>query len=279
MFVREGGHWVQQQELEPSDGTTGDSFGNSVALNALGNEAVIGAPGHNGGQGAAYVFVHQGGQWAQQQELQATDGASGDLFGYSVAMDALGDEAVIGSPEHNGYDGASYVFVHRGGQWAQQAELQASDGGFGDEFGISVAVNALGDETIAGAIGHNGVVGAAYVFVRQGGQWTQQAELQPADGTPGDGYGISVALDALGNEGLVGAYAQNGGQGVAYLYERGDGQWALQRELAAPDGAPDDVFGYSVTLNALGDEALVGAPRHNAIKGAGYVFNDLYGGH
>lgn len=275
VFVRQGAGWVQQAELQPSDGQSGDTFGTSVWLNALGNEAIAGAPSHNASEGAAYVFVHQGGGWVQQAELQPSDGASGDGFGYSVALDALGEEALVGSPEHGGLNGAAYVFLQRDGSWVQQAELVASDGAPGDLFGISVALDALGGEALVGAIGHNGVVGAAYVFVRQGRGWVEQAELVPSDGTPGDGYGISVALNALGDRAIVGAYAQNAAEGAAYVYQRQGVAWVQRYELQPADGAPQDVFGLTVSFDAIGDEALVGAPRHDAIKGAAYVFPDL----
>jgi FG-GAP repeat len=275
VFVHQGAAWVQQAELQPSDGQSGDGFGVSVWLNALGNEAIAGAPSHNAAEGAAYVFLQRGGGWVQEAELVPSDGASGDGFGYSVALDALGEEALVGSPEHNGLNGAAYVFAQRGGGWVQQQELVASNGAPGDLFGISVALDAVGSEAIAGAIGHNGVVGAAYVFVRQGGGWVQQAELVPSDGTPGDGFGISVALNALGDRTIVGAYAQNAGEGAAYVFARQGGAWIQRYELQPADGAPQDVFGYAVSLDAVGGEALVGAPRHDAIKGAAYVFPDL----
>ncbi len=275
VYVNKDGTWSEQQELVPGDALPGDisDFGFSVSINAVGNQVLVGAPSHNS-VGAAYVFVRHGDTWVQQQELQPSDGAPGDGFGWSVALDYPGDEAVIGSPEHNVFVGSAYVFVHRDDGWRQQQELQPSDGTTGDVFGISVAVDAPGDEAIVGAIGHNGVVGAAYVFARRGDQWSQQAELQPSDGTPGDGFGISVALNAFGNKALVGAYAQDAGQGAAYVFGRWGDDWRQQRELHADD-AQVDLFGYSVSLNAFGDEGLVGAPGHDGGTGAAYVVEGI----
>lgn len=275
VFSDRHGTWVQQQELQASDAQVGDGFGISVSLNALGNKAIIGAPNHNLAVGAAYVFVDQDGTWVQQQELEPSDGAPNDGFGYSVALNALGLEAVIGSPEHNNYYGAAYVFVRRGDGWVQQQELHASDGQPGDLFGYSVAVNALGDETIVGAWARNAYQGAAYVFARQDDEWVQQQELQASDGVPDDRFGISVSLNALGDRALIGAYGREAGtgQGAAYLFVGQGARWSQQQELQAFDGAPDDYFGFSVSLNAVGDEALIGALGHDAGQGAAYVID------
>lgn len=112
-------------------------------------------------------------------KLIASDGAADDQFGYSVAVH--GDTAVIGAPEDddNGFDsGSAYIFVRSGTGWSEQAKLTASDGGGGDAFGFSVAVH--GDTAVIGAWGDDGVTtrsGAAYVFVRTGTGWSEQAKL------------------------------------------------------------------------------------------------------
>jgi len=85
-----GTAWTEQQELTPSDGMAAESFGVSVSVS--GDTAVIGAGSRNNGQGAAYVFVRSNGVWTEQQELAASDGATGDYFGNSVSVS--GDTAV-----------------------------------------------------------------------------------------------------------------------------------------------------------------------------------------
>ena len=112
--------WTQQQELTAADGARDDEFGNSVAVS--GNTAIIGAWGKNSlylpgdpmtavaPQGAAYVFTCSGTpcSWTQQQELTASDGASDDEFGNSVAVS--GETVIIGAAYKNSYQGAAYVF-------------------------------------------------------------------------------------------------------------------------------------------------------------------------
>ena len=127
------------------------------------------------------------------------------------------------------------------------------------------------------------VAGAAYVFTRAAGTWTQQAQLVADDGAEEAFFGRSVALS--GDTALIGApgYVSEGGAkaGVAYLFTRGPGGvWAHQAKLAAADTAAGDLFGHAV---ALSDErALVGARWHGAAgkakAGAAYVFTRGVGG-
>jgi hypothetical protein len=270
--------WTQNAELTAPDGTAGGYFGYSVALS--GNTAVVGAQGDGPPVlGSAYVFVRSGSGWSLQQELTASDGVQGDIFGVSVAVS--GDTVVVGAKYKtigsNPYQGAAYVFVRSGTAWSQQQELTSSDGATPDNFGNSVAVS--GDTVVVGAynktIGSNPGQGAAYVFVRSGTVWSQQQELTSSDGAANDLFGSSVSLD--GDSTLVGAACQEGCnlvQGAAYVFVRNGTAWSQQQELTSSDGAAFDNFGASVSLD--GDTALVGAVRKtigaNPSQGAAYVF-------
>src|SRR5262249_13605387 len=140
-------------------------------------------------------------------ELTAADGAANDLFGSSVALSGDGNTALVGAPAKTigttAAQGAAYVFVRSGSIWSQQAELTAADGAARDAFGESVALSRDGNTALVGAyaktIGANTSQGAAYVFVRGGSAWSQQAEFIAADGTLGDYFGLSAALSADGN--------------------------------------------------------------------------------
>jgi len=290
--------FVQQAELTASDGAAGDQFGFSIALSGDGNTAVVGAFGHtvNGNvyQGAAYVFTNSGGNWSQQAELSASDGAAGDWFGDSVALSGDGNTAVLGASGHavngNQIQGAAYVFTNSAGSWSQQAELTASDGVYDDEFGISVALSSDGNTALVGALfhtvnGNTNYQGAAYVFANSAGSWSQQQELTASDGAGGDLFGNSVTLSSDGNTALVGAYAHtvNGNryQGAGYVFTNSAGSWSQQQELTASDGAESDYFGNSVALSSDGNTALVGAYAHtvngNRYQGAAYVFTNSAG--
>ncbi len=284
---------VQQAELMPADAVT---FGWSVAADA--NTIVVGAPltmvGSNHGQGAVYVFVRSGGAWKEQQELTASDGAEGDQLGISVALS--GDTVVagawgVGSGE-NSYQGAAYVFVRSGTTWVEQAELTASDLGGGAEFGYSVAV--AGDTAVVGSpnVPDSHGLGAAYVFVRNGGVWQKNAELTvPQPDTLCQQFcffGWSVAI--LGaNEPqsiVVGAPLARDHAGAAFFFFGSGHRWSRPQELVADDGVAGDQLGYSVAIGLVpgsaSQEVQAGAPfatvNHQAGKGAVYAFRGMPGG-
>lgn len=282
VFVRSGITWTQQGRLTADDGDAGDYFGYSVALS--GDTALIGAYGDDtpggGDAGSAYVFFRNGNIWSQQAHLFASDGATSDLFGYSVGLS--GDTALVGAfgNDISGIAdiGAAYIFVRNGDAWSQQAELTASDKAAGDQFGVSVAIS--GDTALAGAnVANPGGLadaGSAYVFTRSGNSWSEQAKLIASDRAVSDFFGDKVALN--GDTALVGAPIANttGGAdaGAAYVFTRSGSTWTEQVKLTASDGAASDYFGYAVALS--GDTALVGAYLDNTIAGAyagsAYVF-------
>ena len=120
---------TQPVTLNASDGTPLDRFG--TALDVDGNFAIIGAPGHadNGVEsGAAYIFRDDVTTWAEVAKLTASDGASGDQFGFSVAI--KGDYVVVGAPEKDdvgSHSGAVYVFQQSGNTWMETAKLSSTN--------------------------------------------------------------------------------------------------------------------------------------------------------
>ncbi|MCX6671916.1 MAG: leucine-rich repeat protein, partial [Euryarchaeota archaeon] len=218
VFTRNGTTWTQQAKLLASDGRASDNFGFSVSLN--GGAALIGACADNdNGQfsGSVYVFTRTGTTWTQQQKLLASDGASGDNFGYSVFLS--GDTALIGAP-YDDNNGSAYVFTRTGTTWTQQQKLLASDGAAGDRFGCSFAVS--GDTALIGAKydGDNGdESGSAYVFTRTGITWTQQQKLVASDGAAADTFGDSVSLS--GGTALIGAHGSEFDTGAGYVFTKG----------------------------------------------------------
>ncbi|MBL8696059.1 MAG: FG-GAP repeat protein [Planctomycetes bacterium] len=227
------------------------------------------ATGVNGNQannslwsaGAAYVFVGSGGNWSQHAYLKASNTEAGDYFGWSVAVS--GDTVVVGAWREgsnttgvNGNQsdnstlggGAVYVFVRAHGVWSQQAYLKASNtpnSGIGDGFGGSVAIS--GDRVVVGAVGEDSSAtdmngnqadnsfmdsGAAYIFVRSSGAWSQQAYVKASNTGAEDYFGGSVAIS--GDTVVVGARQEdsnangvNGNQtdnsafnsGTAYIFD------------------------------------------------------------
>ncbi len=261
VFVRSGIAWTQQAELAASDGFRYDVFGASVSVN--GDTMVAGAPDRNIATGAAYVFVRSGSAWTQQAELTASDGAPVDMLGTSVSVS--GNTLVAGALK-NSVGGAAYVFVRSGTVWSQQAELVASDGASGNNFGQSVCVS--GSTIVSGAPGRINFTGAAYVFVGRGGSWTQEAELTASHGVAGDNFGTAVSIhrDSM----VVGALGRNNNTGAAYLFTRSNTVWTQHPKLIASDGVSGDEFGRSVSIS--GDTIVAGAPGKNGGAGAAYVY-------
>ncbi|MBD2703814.1 FG-GAP repeat protein [Spirosoma sp. BT702] len=259
-------------------GVLGDSFGQSVSI--WGDYALIGAPQDvvNGqlSQGSAYVFVRIGRAWTQQAKLLASDGSGGNAFGSSVSLS--GDYAFIGTGVNS-----AYVFFRNGTAWNQQQKLTSSaNSGFGQSVSIS------GDYALVGAfyetVGENSHQGSAYIFMRSGTTWTQQAKLVSNDGYIDDAFGSRVALS--GDYALIGApqndanSATNTNQGAAYVFSRnvfvGSGNtWSQQAKLTASEGSPNDQFGWGVALS--GSYAVVGSVFNdlgaNTDQGAAYVFS------
>jgi hypothetical protein len=105
-FAQSGTTWTELPQLTASDGAAGDQFGYSVALS--GTSAVVGAEASGSFRGAGYAFVQSGTRWMEQAKLTASDGATGDGLGASVAVS--GSSAVVGAFGASGR-GAAYVFV------------------------------------------------------------------------------------------------------------------------------------------------------------------------
>ena len=267
---------TEQYKLLASDGAWGDHFGGSVSIS--GDTAVIGADDdgdHGGYSGSAYVFVRNGDGWTEQQKLLASDGAVSDYFGQSVAVS--GDTVVIGADsDDNGFNsGSAYVFVRDGGVWTEQDKLLASDGAEWDAFGSTVSIS--GNTVVIGAVfdsDSDNESGSAYVFVRDGGVWTEQQKLLASDGAAFDRFGRSVAIS--GDTVVIGADGDddNGSRsGSAYVFVRSNGVWTEQDKFLASDGTVDDYFGRSIAIS--GETAVIGAwgdDTQGSRAGAAYVF-------
>ena len=280
LFTRYDSDWIQQAKLTAADGEAGAEFGRSVALSD--DTLIIGAARDDEkgeDSGSVYVFTRSGTNWSQLAKLTAADGAKGDVFGISVALD--GDTALIGADldDDKGEDsGSVYVYTRSKGTWSQQAKLTAADAGNVDIFGVRVAIS--GDTALIAARRDdddvNGVdSGSAYVFIRSGTSWTQQAKLTADDAEAGDLFGYNVAL--YEDTGIVTAAMDDDkglNSGSAYVFIRSGTSWTQQAKLTAADGAADDVFGWSVSL--FGNTAMIGAPTSifelPGGSGSAYIF-------
>ncbi|HVV96339.1 MAG TPA: FG-GAP repeat protein [Rhodanobacteraceae bacterium] len=211
--------------------------------------------------------------WLQEQQITADDGASNAEFGVAVALH--GTTAMVGAQQAtigaNEDQGAVYVFDQSGGEWTQSQKLVSDDGAAFDTFGDAVVFE--GDTAIVGAyaatVNDFPYQGAAYVFTRSNGTWTQSQKLAPDDGTDFNYFGYSLALE--GDTALIGADLL----GAVYVFRRSDGTWTQSQKLTGSDEGPSDVFGYSVLVQ--GSTAFVGAYGNNGFQGAVYIFTESGG--
>ncbi|MFN0126082.1 MAG: integrin [Verrucomicrobiales bacterium] len=341
VFVRQGTTWTQQAYLKASNPGVDNFFGSSVAVE--GETIVVGAAGEdsnatgvNGNQannsaawaGAAYVFVRNGTTWTQQAYLKASNTTVDDLFG-SVAIS--GDTIVVGAQTEDSDafgSGAAYVFFREGTLWTQQAYLKASNPGTrlpgeyggldGDSFGVAAAIS--GDTIVVGAIGEDSGAtgingdqtnntrfnsGAAYIFVREGANWSQQAYLKASANAPNDAFGTQFGADVAvsGDTVVIGGPFENGGAtgvngnegnqaargaGAVWVFGRSGAAWNQRAYLKASNTGIVNAFGISVALS--GDTLVVGAhkedsstsgvnstPNNNQFSeyGAAYVFTGM----
>ncbi len=216
--------------------------------------------------------------WSHQQKIPSPDVTTSDRFASSVAVD--GDSIIVGRPDSLSFGirfGAAFVYSRAGSTWTQQQKLTASDGAASDYFGGSVGISA--DTVVVGAPkttqGANTIQGAAYVYVRSGVAWSEQAKLIASDGATGDFMGGSAAIS--GSTIVVGApYGGASAQGAAYAYVRSGTVWSEQAKLTASGGGiASGYLGNSVAV--AGTTAVVGAPNDapsGGIRtGGGYVFS------
>ncbi len=264
-----------ERKIVGSDTGSFDLFGRSVAVS--GDTAVVGAPGDdigaNTSQGSAYVFTRSGTNWTQQQKLTSSDGAAGDVFGYSVSIS--GDTIVVGAyladVGANADQGAAYVFTRSSGTWTQQAKLTASDGAAGDFFGWSVSLKS--DIAIVGAPFDDVTAtdeGSAYIFMYNSGSWSQTGRANASDASANGGYGYSVSIyrGTWGYTFVVGAPYKD----AVYISTFFAGSWSGQK-LTPSDGAAGDYFGLSVAVEE--DTLIVGSPFSyvsGVSQGSAYVF-------
>lgn len=206
VFVEPTGGWsnmTQTAELTPSDGTQYDEFGDSITIS--GHTVIVGAAeagcSCNEGSGAAYVFVEPPTGWTnmtQTAKLTASDGAVGDVFGWSVSLS--GSTAVIG--QH----GAAYVFVEPKGGWVNMTQTAKLTETINEgALGSSVSIN--GNVVLVGATGVQKLSGAAFVYLKPSSGWqnTSKYYLELGISFPYgyDMFGYAVAIS--GTTGVIGA--------------------------------------------------------------------------
>lgn len=278
IFSRIGSSWIQQGNKLIGSGAIGNAFqGTSVALSADGNTAIVGGSSDNGNKGAAWVFVRNGISWTQQgNKLVGSDVVGYSNLGISASLSADGNTAIIGGYGDDGNKGAAWVFTRMGNTWTQQGNKLVGSGAVGNsQQGNQVALSSDGNTAVVGGFNDNGGKGAAWIFARNGGLWTQQGNKLIGTGDIGNAYqSSSVALSADGNTAIIGGFGDDGNKGAAWIFSRNGITWTQQgSKLVGIDALGNARMGNSAALSADGNTLIIGGNTDNESKGAIWVFN------
>lgn len=282
----------EQAILSPSDRAASDQFGYSVDISSDGTRVVVGAAAATIGSftscGKAYIFTRSGNSWTQEAVLSASDKVNSAVFGVSVAMDSTGTRVVIGASsavKNSINSGAIYVYVRSGTTWTEEVSLVSSNITAGDQFGRQVSINSDGSRILASSWmadpGNLTSAGAAYIYLRSGTTWTEEAILTASDKAAGDNFGSKVQISKDGTRAVIAAYFGDpsglNNAGKAYVYVRSGTTWTEEAILTASDKAAGDNFGQSVSINSNGTRIAVGAhladPSGLNNAGKAYIFS------
>ena len=215
------------------------------------------------------------------------------MYGYSVSLSANGDTMAVGEFDSDRGKGALYVMTRSGNTWSQQARLQASNAEPQDSMGCWVAISDDGNTIAAGSLDEDSLLtgiqppdaaandektdksaGAAYVFVRTGTTWSQQAFIKASNTGEDDWFGLHLALSGDGNTLAVGASNEdsaaqgiNGKQdddsadeaGAVYFFTRTGTTWKQEYYVKGSNNRKFDEFGSSLALSRDGRTMAVGA--------------------
>jgi hypothetical protein len=265
--------------IVPFQGASGDEFGRSIAVDD--DLVLIGAPiaeidGFLGG--GAFIYRHEPEQdlWIQNEDFYASSPSDLDYFGTSLAIS--GDVIAIGSPgddELGSNAGAVFMYVRDQNEWSLPIKLVAPEGGEGDRFGESVALDS-GQLLVGSPFARNEEArsGLAYLFKVEGASSQLQKVLVPGSTDSDQAFGSSVALTQ--NHAFVGAPGPGNPaaeSGTVSIFSAVDGATSPEQTLSVGLSASESGFGAS--LDAEGEFLVVGAQRmvgNHSGPGSAFMF-------
>jgi hypothetical protein len=290
VYVKSGNAWELQQKL-PTQGVAGGYMGLSAAISADGSYIALGARNRSGSvasEGAVYIFVRTVSSWALQQRILAPVAVASDFFGWSVGLSGSGDTLITGAYGQDtdaaggatvGNAGAAYLFTRTSTTWTFAQKIVPTVRGSSDQFGISCSISSDGTVALIGAQYQDtdaaggaslASAGAAYIFTKASGVWTQTQKIVASDRTANNAFGSTVSLSGNGLYAIVGsalnATNASGGvtlsnAGAVYIFvrEAGGSVWTQQAKVVASDRAIDNFFGLTVDISGDGRYALSSA--------------------
>lgn len=280
-----------------------DNFARSLVFSSDANILLIGADndeatGSPNSSGVAYIFKNISGSWIQQTILSGSQTDGEEHFGRAVAINGAGNIAVVGAFQDEllgdpNSPGLVYIYEENGGVWQETQILQpslptvTSDKGFGRSVSINkqgdiLAVGAFWDEPLG--IGSNGEddQGAVYIFEKISGSWQETKILSGSLTKFGDEfYGRSISLNYSGDVLAVGAAWDQTSEnvsdntGIVYIYKKINNVW--QETSILTGSLQEKYFGWEVSLNAVGDVAVIGNFDAFTDSGIAYIFRETKG--
>ncbi len=214
------------------------------------------------------------------RKVVASDKATNDIYGHSVAFSGDGTRVVVGAygSDSGGLidAGAAYIYIRSGSSWTLEQKIVASDKAISDNFGFSVAFSRDGNRVVVGARQHAPAAGfrsgAVYIFTRNNTTWTQEAKITPNSKVAGDEFGYSVAVSSDGSRVVSGAPSNDGtatNSGWAFIFVRSGTTWTQEQVIVPSVRVFNAQFGRSVSLSSDGSRVFIGAIGSSAV----YMYN------
>jgi len=237
---------------------------NVVRMSKDGTRCVIGTGDsdyHASNAGKLEVFSKSGDSWNFEQRLEPSDFVADMALGsviHSVDIDSTGTRIIVGATLDVSGTSAAYIFVRSGSTWTQEAKIQSTDIQSGDFFGYSVSFDLNANKCIVGATKEDtggSDVGAAYIFVRSGSTWTQEAKIQKATNkATAEHFGTCVLLSSDGTKVFVSTINK------AYYYEFNGTAWSQIAEVIGSGVQNGDSYGASMAASTDFATIAISAP-------------------
>jgi hypothetical protein len=273
VFTRSGTSWGTGTKISPTTGPANNNsshFGTAVALSPDGTIALTGGPGDGPGTGAVWEYTGSGSTWTPVQRLVPNDEASPSGFGSSIAISGDSNTAVIGDVnDNNSTGGAAWVFTRSGTTWSQQGQklVPSNASGPNAQIGSAVAISGDGNTILIGASNDSNMIGAAWLYTRSAGVWTQQQRLSGSGETGFGMFASGVALSSDGQTAMIGASSDDN-KGAAFAFAPPP---PICNSVSAtgPQGGGSLAVSLSCTLpfGAHPSYSILGGPSNGTVSG------------
>lgn len=326
VFTRNASDWTQDAYVKSSYFKAELRFGETIALSGDGKTLAVGATSDSLELSGVTKYMASSMPECLQFYPSSMSSISSTSSTSSSSSSSSSSSNSNSSYNGGVNSGSVHIFIRREDGWMQQSYLKNSNAQPGDSFGTSIAISTDGNTIVVGAIGEDSQAkgvngnqadnscfypdkdglyvfdlgcakapvadyglnnGAAYVFTRSEGEWTQEAYLKPASTFFNTLFGSSVDISGDGNTLAVGAAGDAGvtintdnpdaidkaqiqeaakliGSGSTYVYTRSGTSWAQQAYLKPSTVTIAGQFGGDVSLSQDGNTLAVGSIRESS---------------